>query len=249
MTDHPSHTIICGCTTKLPDDGKIASIENYSVATGAERVFFESQIGTCGGVFVQQFYDLMEAYARADTDDIRQQIQDEVWEQYGVEQTVHILDMSGFSRLTQKRGIVHYLSMVRHMQLVAQPIIERFGGSVVKFEADNAFCRFPTVENAIDASISLNIALDAMNMMTQDDLNIYISCGIDYGRFLLVEDSDFFGSAVNIASKLSEDIGSGGDILVTSSAMALLPAGVTFKSEAKSYEISGVEIDAQRIIF
>jgi len=198
---------------------------------------------------VQQFYDLMEAYARADTDEVRQQIQDQVWEEYGVEETVLIIDMSGFSRLTQKRGIVHYLSMVRHMQLVTQPIIERFGGAVVKYEADNAFCRFPVVQKAIDASISINIAFDAMNMMTQDDLNIYISCGIDHGRFLLVDNSDFFGSVVNIASKLGEDIGSAGDVLVTKSAMALLPDGVVFNSEEKSYEISGVNIEAQRITF
>lgn len=200
-------------------------------------------------MFVQQFYDLMESYARADTDEVRKQIQDQVWDKYGVEEAVHIIDMSGFSRLTQKRGIVHYLSMVRHMQLVTQPIIERFGGSVVKYEADNAFCRFPTVQKAIDASISINIAFDAMNMMTQDDLNIYISCGIDYGRFLLVDKSDFFGSVVNIASKLGEDLGSSGDILVTQSAMALLPEGVAYEAEEKSYEISGVKIEAKRIIF
>lgn len=198
---------------------------------------------------MRQFYDLMEAYARADTDDVRQEIQDKVWNLYGVEQAVHIIDMSGFSRLTQKRGIVHYLSMVRHMQLVTEPIIERFGGSIVKFEADNAFCRFPDVEKAIDASVSINIAFDAMNMMTQDDLNIYISCGIDHGRFLLVDDSDYFGSPVNIASKLSEDIGGAGDILVSANAMDEISNAGRFKSEDKTYEISGVKIEARKIIF
>ncbi len=196
-----------------------------------------------------QFYDLIEAYARADTDTARQQIQNQVWDQYGVEETVHIIDMSGFSRLTQKRGIVHYLSMVRHMQRVTQPIVERFGGAVVKFEADNGYCRFPDVQNAIDASIAMNIAFDGMNMKTQDDLNIYITCGIDFGRFLLVNRSNFFGSCVNTASKLSEDIGGPGDILVTQSAMGLLRDGVTFNCEEKIYEISGVKIEAQRIIY
>ncbi|NQV98656.1 MAG: adenylate/guanylate cyclase domain-containing protein [Rhodospirillales bacterium] len=198
---------------------------------------------------MQQFYELMESYARADTDDARQQIQDQVWDQYGVEETIQIIDMSGFSRLTQKRGIVHYLSMVRHMQLVTQPIIIRYGGTVVKYEADNGFCRFPTVEKAVDASIAINIAFDAMNMMTPDDLNIYISCGIDYGRFLLVDENDYFGVPVNVASKLSEDIGGPGDILVTQTAMDLLPEGVAFKCESKFYEISGFNIAAQRVIF
>ncbi len=198
---------------------------------------------------MRQFYDLMEAYARADTDASREAIQDQVWEAYGVEQTVHILDMSGFSRLTEKRGIVHYLSMVRHMQLVTEPIIKRFGGTIIKFEADNAFSCFPNVQKAIEASISINIAFDAMNMMTQDDLNIYMSCGIDHGRFLLVDGRDFFGAPVNVASKLSEDIGEPGDILVTQTAMDMLTDKAQFKSEPKSYEISKVKILAQRIIF
>ena len=42
--------------------------------------------------------------------------------------------------------------------------------------------------------------------MTSEDLDIYISCGIDYGRILLVDDKDCFGDAVNRASKLGEDV-------------------------------------------
>ena len=50
--------------------------------------------------------------------------------------------MSGFSLLTRRYGIVHYLSMVRRMQEVTRPIVHDHSGSVVKFEADNGFAVF-----------------------------------------------------------------------------------------------------------
>lgn len=191
----------------------------------------------------------MEAYARADSDADRKTIEEDVWSQYGIEAAVCIHDMSGFSRLTEKLGIVHYLSMVRHMQIVAKPIIERFGGAVVKFEADNCFARFDDVQNAIQSAVSINIAFDAMNLMTTDDLNIYIATGIDYGRFLLIEDSDYFGAPVNVASKLGEDLASAGDIFVTKTAMARVPSDSGLKMEDQNFEISGINIEASKILY
>lgn len=200
---------------------------------------------------MSKFFDLMEAYARSDLDDERQVIEKEVWDTYGIECAVCIHDMSGFSRLTEKHGIVRYLSMVRHMQIVAKPIIERFGGSVVKFEADNCFARFPDVVSAIRSTISLNIAFDAMNLMTTDDLNIYIATGIDFGRILLIEGdgehADYFGATVNTASKLGEDIASAGDILVSEAAMAGVPENAGFDDQPERFEISSIVIEARRI--
>jgi class 3 adenylate cyclase len=91
----------------------------------------------------QRFYNLLLEYSRQSDPAQRKQIEDTLWREFGTERTVFVLDMSGFSLLTQKYGIIHYLSMVRRMQLTAQPIIESHGGRVVKFEADNCFAVFP----------------------------------------------------------------------------------------------------------
>ncbi len=191
----------------------------------------------------------MESYARADSDTERKVIEQAVWDQFGVEGAVCIHDMSGFSRLTEKRGIVHYLSMVRHMQIVVRPIIERYDGKVVKYEADNCFAFFDDALKAIQSSIAVNIAFDAMNLMTQDDLNIYISTGIDWGQILLTDGTDYFGKAVNTASKLGEDIGKGGDILVSQTTMDRISDGAGIRSEEFHAEISGVSIDARKIAY
>jgi hypothetical protein len=54
----------------------------------------------------------------------RKKLEDMIWKNYGTENTVLALDMFGFSKLlTRKYGIIHYLSMIRRMQLTVEPII------------------------------------------------------------------------------------------------------------------------------
>ncbi len=194
-------------------------------------------------------FDHMESYARADSADDRRAIEKQVWDEFGVEGAVCIHDMSGFSRLTEKHGIVHYLSMVRHMQIVVRPIIERYEGTVVKYEADNCFAFFTDALRAVQSAIAVNIAFEAMNLMTAEDLNIYISTGIDWGEILLIENEDFYGKPVNTASKLGEDIGKGGDVLISKGAMGRISDEAGIRSEPFTAEISGVSIDARKVFY
>ena len=155
--------------------------------------------------------------------------------------------MSGFTRLANTHGIVHYLSMVRRMQLTSQPIVESYGGEVVKFEADNCFAIFKTPGDAIRASISLHPAMDSANLLTPDELDIRLSCGIDHGECLMPHAFDYFGAPVNRASKLGEDLAEPGQILVTPEAMALVSEELGFKSETLELEVGGEVIPVQSI--
>ncbi len=195
----------------------------------------------------QRFEELLLSYAYTKTSEEKSAIELELWEHYGAEGVVLILDMSGFSLLTQRYGVIHYLSMVRRMQMTVEPIITERRGRVVKFEADNCFARFETTAEAIDAAIEMNRQFDAINQETPDQMNIRISCGIDGGRFLLVEQHDFFGNAVNRASKLGEDIAQPGEILVTQEAMEQLPEGSGIVAEMQELSISGILIQTHAI--
>ena len=195
----------------------------------------------------KQFQDLLLRFSQAEELDVRKDIEKKLWEQFGEEHAVFVLDMSGFSLLTRKYGIVHYLSMVKRMQLTTEPIIESFGGSVVKYEADNCFALFPTPLSAINAAVAMQHAFQASNMLTSDDLDIYISCGIDYGRILVVENRDCFGDAVNRASKLGEDVAAAGDVLVTKEAMDMLSPDAEIKTREMEISISGINIIAHAI--
>ncbi len=196
---------------------------------------------------VKKFQDLLLNFSQAEDPAERKIIETALWETYGQEQAVFVLDMSGFSRLTRKYGIIHYLSMVRRMQLTTGPIVKSFDGYMIKYDADNCFALFPAPLNAINAAIAMQHAFDAANILTADDLDIRIGCGVDFGRILVIGSEDCFGDAVNRASKLGEDIAEAGDILVTKEAMQLVPAEAGIKAHEISISISGIEIPAYTV--
>jgi class 3 adenylate cyclase len=192
----------------------------------------------------KQFQDLLLRYSKETEDAGRKVIEEGLWQQYGVEQVVFVLDMSGFSLLTRKHGIIHYLSMVRRMQMTAEPIIESFGGSVIKFEADNCFAVFPDSLPAINAAIALQLAFEASNLLTSDEFDVHISCGIDYGKMLIIGYEDCFGDVVNRACKLGEDIALAGEIIVTREAMERVPPETDLKHHEVNISVSGIVIPA-----
>ena len=85
----------------------------------------------------KKFYELLLNFSQIEESEERHKIESALWSEFGAEVAVFVLDMSGFSLLTRKYGIVHYLSMVRRMQLTTEPIVRSFGGSMIKYEADN----------------------------------------------------------------------------------------------------------------
>ncbi len=197
----------------------------------------------------KQFQDLILRFSQETEVSARKKIEEQLWQDYGSERVVFVLDMSGFSLLTRKHGIIHYLSMVRRMQLISEPIIKTYGGSLLKFEADNCFAVFPETLSAIHAAIALQLAFDASNLLTPDDFDVHISCGIDYGKILIIGDEDCFGDAVNRACKLGEDIAAAGEILVTKNAIKTITTELDFKMREVSISVSGLTIPTYSIAY
>ena len=107
----------------------------------------------------QEFQDLLLRFSQSEVIDERKNIEETIWSGYGAEYAVFVLDMSGFSlMLTCKYGIVHYLSMVRRMQLTTEPIVKTYGGFMIKYEADNCFAVFPDPLSAVSAAIDMQHA-------------------------------------------------------------------------------------------
>ena len=192
----------------------------------------------------QKFQELLLQFSQSEVIAERQNIEETLWADYGAEYAVFVLDMSGFSLLTRKYGIVHYLSMVRRMQLTTEPIVKSYGGSMIKYEADNCFAVFPDPLSAVHAAIAMQHAFAASNLLTSDDLDIHISCGIDYGKLLIIGHEDCFGDPVNRASKIGEDLAMAGEILITREAMQMIPAEAGIKAREIDVSISGITIPA-----
>jgi class 3 adenylate cyclase len=152
---------------------------------------------------------------------------------------VLVLDMSGFSRTTREHGIISFLIMIHQMQLIGRPVVEQYGGIVVKADADNLFCLFDKVADAVGASEEIINRLDAVNSILPLESHLYVAFGIGYGNILNIGNEDIFGDEVNLACKLGEDIANKGEILLTSAASAEL-AGSRIKTREKAISISGI---------
>lgn len=197
----------------------------------------------------KRFEQLLLKYANCTAESEQEKIQQQLWERFGAHKTVFVMDMSGFSQMTQKYGIVHYLSMVRRMQIVTQPIVEKHNGQVVKFEADNCFAAFNNPYDAVRTAIAINITFSSMNLFTEDKFDIRVSIGIDDGDVLMIGGPDYFGGPVNSACKLGEDVAAPGEILVSEHALGQIPMEANFQAKPVSFLISGVELNAYSIIY
>jgi adenylate cyclase len=195
----------------------------------------------------KKFHDMLLSFSQSEAMEERQKIEASLWGEFGAEYAVFVLDMSGFSLLTRKYGIVHYLSMVRRMQMTTEPIVKSYGGFMIKYEADNCFAVFPDPLSAVHAAIAMQHAFRAENLLTSEDLDIHISCGIDYGKMLVVGHEDCFGDPVNRASKMGEDLAVAGEILVTKEAMEMIPTTAGIKAREMNVSISGITIPAYLI--
>lgn len=197
---------------------------------------------------MEKFYAMLDNWALSPSGNT-QEMEQALWQHYGVEKAVLALDMSGFSRTVRRYGILHYLAMVRRMHLISEPAVLRCDGEVVKFEADNVFAVFPTVEAAILASAEIVRCFNIENEKTPDNRDIHVSIGIAWGKILLIPSRDYFGDAVNIACKLGEDLAQADEILVDDSAWSRVkdPQSLGMAAEGLELSVSGLALKAWRI--
>ena len=147
------------------------------------------------------------------------EIDREIWAQFGETHAVWVLDMCGFSRLTMRYGITHFLAMIRRLQNIVRPVVAGSGGRVIKTDADNVFATFDDAPAALAAARAIQRSLDAANAFLPEDWDLHASIGIGYGELLMIsDDDDFYGNELNLASKLGEDIAEAGEILLTEAA-------------------------------
>jgi class 3 adenylate cyclase len=180
----------------------------------------------------------------AERDDIERRILGS----YQRERAVLALDMSGFSLSVRRNGILNCLSRIRRMQQLTAPLLPKFHGELVKFEADNLLAVFDDVRNAVDAALAMNRAVSAYGQSVKDAVPLALGIGIDYGPLLLIPGKDCFGDAVNIAHKLGEDVAGPGEILITPAVRERLGNPLAYRLENLTLSISGLEISAYRVL-
>lgn len=189
---------------------------------------------------VRTLDDLLEAIDHRPRDPAGRRVFDEaLWAARGTDGAILVTDLSGFTRTTRAHGIVHFLSIFRRAERACVPIIGEHGGRMIKQEADDLIGAFPTALSALHAAIAMLEAVRAMNSATAEDEQIGMCIGVEFGRYLQLDD-DAFGDPVNIAFKLGEDEAEVGEILVGAAAYRA--------AHAAGMDLSRLRVDGPRIL-
>ncbi|TNE86363.1 MAG: adenylate/guanylate cyclase domain-containing protein [Deltaproteobacteria bacterium] len=189
--------------------------------------------------------DLVHDLEELDTGDA--EAESRIRARFEQEHAVLVLDMSGFSRITQKRGIVAFLALIQRMRTLCGPHIRGAGGRLVKAEADNLLAVFPDPDAALTAALGMHTACgeDAVDRERDDQVRVCI--GIGYGPLIDIH-HDIFGDELNLASKLGEDLADPGEILLTPSAAKPVESRLEpFEPESHILELSGLRLSYWRI--
>lgn len=169
----------------------------------------------------------------------KDELETQIWQQYGFDKAVLALDMSGFSLTVRRQGIIAYLAKIRKMQHCTQPLISQHNGELVKYSADNLMATFDDCQQALLA------AIDIRQQCQQQDTPV--SIGLDFGRILTIPQQDCYGDAVNIAYKLGEDLAEKNEILVSDNFYQQITPHTTVQFESHQFHISGLEFKAYSV--
>jgi adenylate cyclase len=175
----------------------------------------------------------------------------EIWDTFGETHAVWVLDMCGFSRLTNRHGITHFLAMIQRLHGMVRPLVAAQAGTVVKTEADNVFAVFPDVAPAVAAARQVQAELARANLFLPEDWDLHASIGVGHGPLLMIEEHDLYGAEMNLASKLGEDVAGPGETYLTDAAQSRLVASgaaVGLRFERTDIAISGMTVIAHRLV-
>jgi len=125
-------------------------------------------------------------------------------------------DLSGFTRLTKKYGILHFLTIIMHCREIFNKHLEAISGAtLLMYDGDNIIIKFDSCTVALRFILHVTRDLDDYNDKKERDFHIRAKFGLAKGKVLVTDDGDIAGEAWEHCCTLSEDKAEVGEILVT----------------------------------
>ncbi|MCW8831235.1 MAG: adenylate/guanylate cyclase domain-containing protein [Gammaproteobacteria bacterium] len=109
-------------------------------------------------------------------------------------------DVAGSTALYDEYGDTKAKAIIENCLNIMAEITKRYKGVVIKTIGDEIMSRFPTAEDGVKASCSIQ---EAISILTgPDDNPMAVRIGIHAGEAIL-DDNDVFGDAVNVAARMA----------------------------------------------
>lgn len=168
--------------------------------------------------------------------------QDEIWHRFGRTVAVMILDSTGFSRTTERQGIVHFLTQLMQIREIIGRVCNAGDCHALRFEADNVYAAFQHPDAAIGTAFRIHKAVEQEGLMLDDREPFRVCIGIGYGKMLWSETLEgYFGEECNLASKLGEDTALGGETLISENAYRHANRSLVSGFSKSQLSVAGIE--------
>ena len=123
-----------------------------------------------------------------------------------------VIDVVGYSRLMGRNEAGTHALLKAHLVERVMPSLARHGGRVVKSTGDGVLAEFGSTVEALSALIELQQGMANANREQPEADRIVFRAGVHLGE-VIVEDSDLYGDAVNIAARLQGEAPPGGILI------------------------------------
>ena len=162
------------------------------------------------------------------------------------EAAILFADVSGSTKLYETAGNAVAHAAVESCVNVMREKTLAANGRVIKTIGDEVMSAFPSVDNAADAAIEMQLAISELPPVGNTTLGIRI--GFNYGA-VVERDGDVFGDAVNLASRLAT-VAAKGQIITARDTVTLMSpmlkantrASTTIQVKGKAQEIQVYEL-------
>lgn len=124
-------------------------------------------------------------------------------------------DVAGYSRLMGIDEVGTARSLREH-RAVADALIARHGGRIVKTTGDGLLLEFASVVDAVECAVAVQAVMAERNLGVPQDARMLFRIGINLGD-ILIEGDDILGDGVNVAARL-EGIAEPGGICLSGAA-------------------------------
>jgi adenylate cyclase len=135
-----------------------------------------------------------------------------------VEVTIVFVDLASFTMLTETQGDQAAVQVLARVEDLMRPLVLRYFGRVVKQIGDGFMLAFRDASDAVNATVALRDAL------AEPDIPA-MRAGINTG-IAIFRSSDYIGSTVNVASRVSNAAMAGQILLTATTAERLDDGGI-----------------------
>lgn len=159
---------------------------------------------------------------------------------YQARRSVLVGDMEGFTARVLSDGVVPFIATIYRMRRLCTPLVAQGSGYLFKADADNLFAAFDEPIAAVGCALEMQRVLRADARYRIAALRIGLGIGIATGDVLAIGHEDVWGTAINVASKLGEDVACSGEILVDEATLAIVRGAPGLLDDVEVHPIASV---------